>query len=146
MALTRSQAAQELIAHYGDLMLDVGKAATDTTGNLKEPIDRTFRAMGTLYAGLASATLDDTELDTFLTLGGYFVVERALDAASGMADVAATTLGTSKRKSQIVANLRARREELRERAIAAGYFAVVGAVMAGGVYGLDTIEPADDAA
>lgn len=143
MALTRAQAAIEIIANYGDAMLAVGKLATDTTGNLKEPIDLAFRAIGVTQGSETSATLAPSDLDRFLVIGGYFVIRRALAAAMGMADVAATTLGVSKRKSQIAENLRKQLDEARRDAVAFGFGGVVGMSMTSGVYLLDTIEPAE---
>ena len=140
MALTRAQATAELAARTGRVLVTVGLLATDTTGNLKEPLDDTFRALGTAYANIASATVDTADLDQFLAIGAVYVLRRALDEAMGYADVAATSLGTSKRKSQIVANLRARLADAEAEATVYGTVALA-SIMGSGVYIVDTIEP-----
>lgn len=143
MSLTRAQAAIEISAQYGDAMLAVGKPATDTSGSLKEPIDLALRAIGVAQGSEVTATIAGADVDRFLVIGGYFVIRRALAAAMGMADVAATTLGVSKRKSQIADNLRKQLDEARRDAVAFGFGGVVGMSMTSGVYLLDTIEPED---
>lgn len=140
MAISRATATSELAARTGRVLVTVGLTAADTTGNLKEALDDTFRAMGTAYADLATATVDTDDLDQFLAIGAVYVLRRALDEAVGFADVAATTLGTSKRKSQIVANLRARLADAEAEASVYGVVAL-SPVMGAGTYYVDVIEP-----
>ena len=145
MSLTRAQAAAELAARTGRALIGVGLTAADTTGNLKEPLDDTFRALGTAHGSVASATVEEADLDQFLSVGAVFVLRRALDEAVGFADVAATTLGVSKRKSQIVKNLEDRLVRAEAKAATYGVTGVT-SVMGSGVYRIDLIEPEDEVA
>jgi hypothetical protein len=140
MTLNRQEAADELANRAGRHLLAVGLTADDTTGNLKEPLDDTFRALGVAYADVADAEVEESELDRFLAVGAVFVLRQALGASSGFADVAATALGTSKRKSQIVKNLM---DQLNRAESYAAQYGVAGltAVMASGVVILDVLEP-----
>jgi hypothetical protein len=140
MALDRTEAATELANRSGRALVAVGRNTTDTTGNLREPLDDTFRALGVAWGDLATATVEEGDLDRFLAIGAVFVIRRALDEAAGFADVAATALGTSKRKSQIVKNLT---DQLNRAESYAAQYGVAGltSVMGSGVVILDVLEP-----
>lgn len=140
MALTRAQAATAVANRSGRALVNVGLATTDTAGALKEPLDDTFLALGVPYANLATATVQDDDLGKFLAVAAVFVLRRALDEASGFADVAATGLGVSKRKSQIVQNLTMLLARAEAAAEAYGVTGMVG-TMTSGVYIVDIIEP-----
>src|SRR4051812_16690069 len=119
MTLSRAQAATELAARAGAHLRAAGLLTTDTTGNLKEPLDDTFRALGVTYSGLAVATVAESDLDQFLAVGTVYVLRAAVAESSKLADVAATTLGTSKRQNQITENLE--RALVRAESAAMGY-------------------------
>ena len=140
MALTRSQAATAVGARSGRALVQVGLTTADTTTNLKEPLDDTFVALGVPYASVASATVEDSDLHFLLAVAEVFVLRRALQEAIGFSDVAATQLGVSKRKSQIVANLKdalARAEQQPAVYRVAG----LAPAMTSGYYLIDSIEP-----
>ncbi len=140
MALSRATLATELGTRAGGYLRAVGLTTADTTGNLKESLDDTLRAMGTTYTGLATATLADTSLDQFIAVGTVYVLRAAIAEATRLADVAATTLGASKRQSQIVENLE--RALARAESQAAVYgIAVLSSTMTTGVMTFDLIEP-----
>jgi hypothetical protein len=138
--LTRTQLATLLGTRAGANLRAVGLLTTDTSSNLKEPLDDTLRALGVPFGSEASATLDDGQVGAFLAVGAVYVLRRALDEASGYADVAATALGTSKSKSQIVKNLRERLADAEAHAIGYGIADLVPA-MGSGVYTIDALEP-----
>jgi hypothetical protein len=140
MALNRDEAAGELANRSGRALTAVGLLTSDTTGNLKEPLDDTFRAFGVAYGDLPDAELDEGDLDRFLAVGAVYVLRRALSEAIGFADVAATALGTSKRKSQIVQNLEKRLAEAESHAAQYGVD-ILNPVMGSGVYRIDILEP-----
>lgn len=123
-------------------MTGIGLLATDTTANLKEPLDATFRALGTTPGSEASATVEDADVDRFLAVGDVFVLRRALKRARIFADSAATTLGTSKRLQQIYENLRAELAIAEAAAASHGVTAAVTAMTAG-IYRIDDIEPVE---
>jgi hypothetical protein len=139
-SLNRATLATLLGTRAGRNLTAVGLTTTDTTGNLKEPLDDTFRALGTPYSDLASATVDDSNINQFLAVGAVYVLRRALDEASGLADVSASTLGASKSQSQIVKNLR---DRLAEAEAAAAQYGVADLMpaMGSGVYTIDALEP-----
>ena len=140
MALNRVALATLLGTRAGRNMVAVGLTTVDSTTNLKEPLDDTLRALGVPYGSEASATLDEGRVSQFLAVGAVYVLRRALDEASGFADVAATALGTSKSRSQIVKNLR---ERLADAEAHAAQYVVpdLMPVMGAGVYTIDAIEP-----
>jgi hypothetical protein len=140
MTLNREEAASELANRAGRHLIAVGLTADDTTSNLKEPLDDTFRALGVAYGDLADAEVEEGNLDQFLAVGSVYVLRHALAASSGFANVAATALGTSKQKQQIVQILEKRLAEA--EAYAAQYgVSVLNPVMGSGVYRIDILEP-----
>jgi hypothetical protein len=139
-SLNRTQLATLLGTRAGVNLRAVGLTTADSTGNLKEPLDDTLRALGVPYGSEASATLDDGRVAAFLAVGAVYVLRRALDEASGFADVAATALGTSKSKNQIVKNLRERLADAEAHAMQYGIADLVPA-MGSGVYTIDALEP-----
>lgn len=139
-SLTRSQMATLLGTRAGANLRAVGLTTDDLTGNLKEPLDDTLRALGVPYGSEASATLDDGQVSQFLAVGAVYVLRRALDEASGFADVAAPGLGVSKNRNQIVKNLR---ERLADAEMAAAVYGIADLTpaMGSGVYTIDALEP-----
>jgi hypothetical protein len=140
MALNRDEAAGELANRSGRALTAVGLLTSDTTGNLKEPLDDTFRALGVAYGDLIDADVEEGDLDQFLAVGTVYVLRHALAASSGFANVAATALGTSKQKQQIVQNLEKRLLEAEAHAAQYGV-SVLTPVMGSGVYRIDILEP-----
>ena len=140
MALNRTQLATLLGNRAGRALLAVGLTTADSATNLKEPLDDTLRALGVPYGSEASATLDDGRVAAFLAVGAVYLYRRALDEASGFADIAATGLGVSKSRNQIVKNLRDRLAEAETQAAAYG-IAGLTPVMGSGVYTIDALEP-----
>jgi len=138
--LNRATLATLLGTRAGANLRAVGLTTADTTGNLKEPLDDTLRALGVPYGSEAGATLSDGQVNQFLAVGAVYVLRRALDEASGLADVAATTLGASKRQSQIVTNLGDRLAEAEMTAAGYGVTDLIPA-MGSGVYTIDALEP-----
>jgi hypothetical protein len=140
MALNRSQAALAVAPRSGRHLVNVGLLATDTSGNMKEPLDDAFMALGVAYADLPAASVEETDLPKFLAVVEVAILNRALIEASGFADVAATEFGVSKKRNQIVQNLE-RALDKAERAAAP--YGVVGITqfMTSGIYRIDGIEP-----
>jgi hypothetical protein len=54
MSMSRAQLAAELWGRLGTQFTEAGITNTDTTGNLKEPVDSTLLALGVSYGDLAT--------------------------------------------------------------------------------------------
>jgi hypothetical protein len=140
MAINRATFATEVANTSGDYLLTVGLLTTDTTGNLKEPLDATFRKLGVAKGSEGTATVEESAWDKALAVAEVFVIERALKRASGRPDVGATGLGVTKDQSQMAPGLR---EALREAVRRAAQYGVSGIVpvMSSGSYTIDVLEP-----
>lgn len=98
MALTRAQLVTATAGEWAQVLTLAGLAATDTSGALKEPIDKTFRALDVTEANLATATVVDGGEEQALAYAAYFVLARAVAATVSKMTVAAGTTKASLRE------------------------------------------------
>ena len=84
-------------------------ANTDTTGNLKEPVDETFVALGVSYDDLATATVAPADQQAAMILSRYYGLLSVYDAALNRVDkqtsVGAPSVSKSENYSQFVRQL-----------------------------------------
>ena len=76
-----------MAGELADVLSLAGLAATDTSGALKEPLDRAFRALGVAEADLAGAAAADGDEERAIAYASYFVLSRAAGALAGRVDV-----------------------------------------------------------
>lgn len=117
MSLTRAQLVAALVGELGEVLDPAQLAATDTTGAMKEPVDRTLRAMGVADASLATATVATGAEAKAIAYGLYFTLWRATNALVGQMDVGSA--GASAKLRQQFENVRDRMKEALR--IAQGY-------------------------
>ena len=113
MSLSRAELQASLWGTLQRPFTEVGIANTDTTGNLKEPLDATLYAMGTAYADLTTGTIaDGSEFDA-LKVARYYGLSAIYDAALNRVDVRLTDedMSRSDTWSQFVKNLKDARDE-----------------------------------
>lgn len=101
--MTRAEAAAILGAELATPLADAGMVATDSTGNLKEPLDRALRALGYGAAELAGAEPADDA--GFLALATWEALRTVWRRMSDRFDLGLS--GTSLRLSQSVATVQA---------------------------------------
>lgn len=124
MSLARADLVTAVAGELADVLTLAGIAATDTSGALKEPLDRVFRALGVAEAGLASATVADGDEQRAIAYAAYFVLSRAVGALASRVDVSLGRGEANAKESQAFAHVQ---EQMREAlAIAQGYGLTVG--------------------
>lgn len=106
--LARSDLVATIAGELAETLALGGLALTDTSGALKEPIDRTFRALGAAEADLATATAPDGSEAAAIAFATYFALARTLDAVAAKMDVGAE--GASAKRHQQWDNVKARLE------------------------------------
>ena len=106
MALTRAAVVTELAARLAVPLTDAGIATTDDPGNLKEPLDDTFRLAGYDEGDLTSPTIADTDTLAILTLAVYVTLGAIRDRLLDRFDL--STDGDSFKLSQSLANVERR--------------------------------------
>lgn len=124
--MTRNDVATYLGAVLDDLLADTGIAATDTSGNLKEPLDDALRSMGTATADLATAEPDDDR--RFLLTAEYHTLRRML--AKLAVRFRLSTGGTALSLEQVHDHVKDRFDEVKAELIAA-YGSVDGGAASG---------------
>lgn len=101
--LSRAELATAVSGELAGVLTLAGFAATDTSGAMKEPLDRTFRALGVTESGLAAATVPDGSEERAIAYLRYFVIDKA---------VYATTAKMNVKAGSASANLREQHENL----------------------------------
>ena len=104
MALSRASLITAVTGELAGVLTLAGFTAADTAGNMKEPADRCFRALGVAEGDLASATVADGDEEKAIAYLRYFTVDKAVWATASKMNVAAS--GGAK------ANLREQHENL----------------------------------
>ena len=127
--MTRADAVAAIAAELSSLLTSAGMAAADTTGNLKEPIDRALRTLGYAASELATATPDDDA--GFLALAIYESLKTIVARLAANFDIA--TAGDSYRLQQVFANAKSVLEQA--AATVAGLYG--SAVASGGIVNVD---------
>lgn len=80
MAMTRAQLTTTLGGELAEALTLAGLASTDTSGALKEPIDRAFRQLDTDEADLATAEVADGDEAKAIAFAMFFVLDRIVSA------------------------------------------------------------------
>src|SRR5690349_21715701 len=127
--MTRADAVAAIAAELSSLLTSAGMAAADTTGNLKEPIDRALRTLGYAASELATATPDDDA--GFLALAIYESLKTIVARLAANFDIA--TAGDSYRLQQVFANAKSVLEQA--AATVAGLYG--SATASGGIVNVD---------
>lgn len=78
MALARIDLARVVAAELAPALRITGLPASDESGAMKEPLDRTFRALGFAEADLATATVTEGMEQLAITWASYHVLKRAV--------------------------------------------------------------------
>lgn len=147
MTTTRAQALSYLQNEHANLLKASGVATTDTAGGLGGPLDKAFRALGTVEASLATATVTDAQTPALLALADYYTLSRIWRAVGNRADVGdgRQVLGARSQVFQQVKDLLA---EAAATCASYGYPVGAAAAAAGawtyGSINLDFIEPEAD--
>lgn len=89
MSLTRAELLAAVTGEQTQVLELVGLTALDNAANMKSPIDKTFRALGSTQAGLGSYVVPDGDEDKAVAFANYFVLDRALSAIASAMNVAA---------------------------------------------------------
>lgn len=109
--MDRSDIATYMWGRLGAMFTEVGIDNADTTGDLKEPIDDTFLALGVNYADLASATSASSDVRAARSLAYYYGLISIRDAALNRVDESksngAPSVSLSRSRSQFVDNVNA---------------------------------------
>ena len=142
MALSRSDAAQIAAAEFAEVFDALGVGTTDTAGALKEPLDAAYRLLGVPESGLATATVADGDIETFLAALRWTVLRRLRNAAAARVTVSASAIGVSKSASDYARHLDSLVEAARQEVVRWGLAA---AAMGSGALLLDFVEPEEAA-
>ncbi len=129
--MTRAELVGEVIGLLSQALTDIGIPATDTAGALREPVNRTLRALGAAQAGLTTAVVADGDEEKAIAFGRYFVLDRLVDAAHGFIDLGGSV--SSLKQQQTVQSLERQRDRALIVAVAhglAGYTAKTSANVA----------------
>lgn len=130
--MTRAELVDEAAGWLGNVLTLAKLQATDTPGNLQEPINATLRALGIAQADLETAEVPDGAEAKAVAFARYFILDRAVDAVPKKFDVG----GSSAAKlSDQVKNLERQRDQARETAEGYGLWVATGA---GGYVGVFT--------
>ena len=109
MSMSRADLQAYLWGRLQTLFTEVGMTDDDTAGNLKEPLDETFVALGSSYGDAAIATVSDEDTSKALALVRYYGLTSIYDAALNRIDeqksVGAPSVSLSQNKSQFVRQL-----------------------------------------
>lgn len=82
MSLSRAELAAELWGRLQRPFAEVGITNSDTTGNLKEPLDATLSALGVAYADLGVGVVQYGDELKAITVAVYYGYAAMLDAVS----------------------------------------------------------------
>lgn len=101
--LSRAELATAVSGELAGVLTLARFTATDSSGNMKEVLDRTFRALGVAEGGLATASVADGNEERAIAYLRYFVIDKA---------VYATTAKMNLKAGSSSANLREQHENL----------------------------------
>lgn len=138
MSLSRAQLAAELWGRLQRPFAEVGITNSDTTGNLKEPIDATLLALGTAWGDVATGTVAAGDELKAITVAVYYGWEAAVTAAANLVDGSVGAPQVQESSSQLIANYTKQQEYAK---VAANAYLPDDGTFAIGVIALDIIEP-----
>lgn len=101
MALTRAELRTAVAGELAQALTLAGLANTDTSGALKEPLDRVFRQLGVAQANLASASAADGSEAKAIAYAAYFTLDRIVAALLSKMDVTGDSGAGAKLNQQI---------------------------------------------
>lgn len=78
MSMTRAELIAATAAELSGVLTLAGFTAADTTGNMKEPTDRAFRALGVGQNVIDYGLAPDGEEEKWLAYLRYFVIDKAV--------------------------------------------------------------------
>ncbi len=119
MAMSRAALVTEVAGELSQALAELGIAATDTAGALREPINRTFRALGAAEEALLTSPIADGDEDKAIAFATYFVLNRLVNAAHGMIDLSAAG-GAGLKQQQTMQSLKQQRDGALTVAVAHG--------------------------
>lgn len=109
MSMSRAQLMTYLWGKLGDQFTEAGMTNDDTSGNLKEPLDETFVALGFSFTDAATAEVVTGDEPKAMTLARYFGLLAVYDAVMNRVDsqisVGAPSVSKSENRSQFVRQL-----------------------------------------
>jgi hypothetical protein len=97
MAVSRAQATTYLAGQYGSgannllALADIG--ATDTTGDLKEPIDDAALLLGTSFGDLTTVSIGDSDAPAYFAALRYTTLKRILDGLNAKSQQGVAQVG-----------------------------------------------------
>lgn len=106
MGLSRNQLAAELWGVLQRTFAEVGIENSDTSGNLKEPIDATLAVLGVPYADLPTGEVADGSERAAIDVARYYGLQAVYLAATGFVDIQVDAPTIRLSKSQYVANVK----------------------------------------
>lgn len=136
--MNRAALAAELWGRLQRPFAEVGITNSDTTGNLKEPVDSTLSALGVAYGDLATGTVaagSEAAAIALATYYGYVAVVGAFTDKDVQVDAPTIRISKSNQGNRYETAL------ARAKADAAAWLPDDGAAFAVGVISLDFIEP-----
>lgn len=147
MSLTRAQLVAVLAGEVEQAYSLASLPLTDTTGALKEPVDRTYRELGTAEADIATAEVSTGGERRAIAFATYYAIRRAWYAVVDVA-INVSSGGSSLSLNQDFTNLKALLDEAREEAqrfgLSTGDDAGVAALAYGGGIDVTDYDTIDD--
>lgn len=98
MGMTRAALNTAVTADLSGVLTLAGFAATDTSGAMKEVLDKTFRALGVAESGLASATVADGSEQQAIAYLSYFTIDKAVWNTTAKMNVKAGSAAANQRE------------------------------------------------
>lgn len=142
MTMGRAQLSAELWGRLQRQFAEAGIDNTDTTGNLKEPVDSALMALGTSYSDLPSGTVADTDITQAIAWAVYFGYVAVLHAVAHTGTAISKSVGApSVSKSENRADYIKSLERLRDAAYASASALAPGDAWAFGDMNLGILSP-----
>lgn len=142
--MNRAALAAELWGRLQRPFAEVGITNSDTSGNLKEPIDATLTALGTAYGDLATGTVESGSEAAAIALAVYYGYVAMLDgiATRVTRSMSAATPNVSRTDnySELTDTLEA---ALKRAAVAASPYLPADGTFVTGSIAMDIIEPVE---
>lgn len=117
MSLSRAELAAELWGRLQRPFAEVGITNSDTTGNLKEPIDSTLVALGTAFGDLATGMVAAGDELKAITVAVYYGWDAAVTAAANLVDGSVGAPQVQESLSQLTANYTKQRDLAKQAAL-----------------------------
>ena len=137
--MNRAALAAELWGRLQRPFAEVGITNSDTTGNLKEPLDATFLALGVAYGDVATGTVASGDELKAITVAVYYGLDAVYRGALNKVDTSVGAPQVSRSSSQMVANLKAALDAAKQAALP--YLPDDGGTWGSGTITLGFLEP-----